>query len=371
MKELYMRQIVLIVMILVGCCAYADNMTVVDDADNSPVGGATVIGSSGMILGRTDSYGRIQISDSRDFPVTVRCIGYEPLSIMELADTARLVPASYELGELVVTPVDRPIMRVVCFAREYSSGITGADTLQLYCEYMTESFLAEENVKGYKGYDAKPSVRNAARYARMTKDGRDSIFRPSYNDDIRELSWFDFLAFLPTERIEAPEAIRNGFESDTVPGKYGPKFIFRKKNNLFTKTADVLSDHKNRKWSPWFLKLIGMTVDINAGSWSLSFRANPANTYSIRDFVSGTYNIQMLGRGKWLKKAFGTSYPIEMDTYIELYPVDIQHLTVSEYKERKDEFDRIPFQLPEAVQPLSPSIKTLVDRIDRDIPLKK
>lgn len=114
-----------------------------------------------------------------------------------------------------------------------------------------------------------------------------------------------------------------------------------------------------------------MTVDINAGSWSLSFRANPANTYSIRDFVSGTYNIQMLGRGKWLKKAFGTSYPIEMDTYIELYPVDIQHLTVSEYKERKDEFDRIPFQLPEAVQPLSPSIKTLVDRIDRDIPLKK
>ncbi len=79
----------------------------------------------------------------------------------------------------------------------------------------------------------------------------------------------------------------------------------------------------------------------------------------------------MLGRGKWLKKAFGTSYPIEMDNYIELYPVDIQHLTVSEYKERKDEFDRIPFQLPEAVQPLSPSIKTLVDRIDRDIPLKK
>ena len=51
MKELYMRQIVLIVMIFVGCCAYAGNMTVVDDADSSPVAGATVICSSGMILG--------------------------------------------------------------------------------------------------------------------------------------------------------------------------------------------------------------------------------------------------------------------------------------------------------------------------------
>lgn len=366
-----MKYLVFIVMLFAYCSGSAGDLIVTDAGDGSPVSGATVITRSGMILGLTDDGGRIAIDDLSGLPLIVRCIGYEPLSIMELADTARLVPASYELGELVVTPVDRPIMRVVCFAREYSSGITGADTLQLYCEYMTESFLAEGKVKGYKGYDAKPSVRNVARYARMTKDGRDCIFRPSYNDDIRELSWFDFLAFLPTERIEAPESIRNGLESDTVPGKYGPKFIFRKKNNLFTKTADVLSDHKNRKWSPWFFKLIGMTVDINVGSWSLSFRANPADTYSIRDFVSGTYNIQMLGRGKWLKKAFDTSYPIEMDTYIELYPVDIQHLTVSEYKERKDEFDRIPFQLPEAVQPLAPSIKALVDRIDRELPLKR
>ena len=371
MKELYMRQIVLIVMIFVGCCAYAGNMTVVDDADSSPVAGATVIGSSGMILGRTDSYGRIQISDSRDFPVTVRCIGYEPLSLAEFVESARLVPASYELGELVVSPADRPVMQVVCFAREYCSGITGSDTMQLYCEYMTVSYLTDGKVKGYKENDARPSYRNVRRYARITKDGRDSISRPVYDDYLTQLSWFDFMAFLPTGKTEAPEAIRKGAESDSVPGKYGTQFLYRKKNNLFTKTADVLSNHKDRKWSPWFFKLIGMTVDIEVGSWSLSFSSNPSDSYGIRDFVCGTYNIRMLGRGKWLKKAFGSKHPIAMETYVELYPVEIRNCTVAEYKEARDDLSKIPFRYPDYLQPLAPSIKTLVDRIDRDIPLKK
>ncbi len=359
-----MRYLILSVILSIGFLAKAVSpMNVVDAGDNGPIAGATVIAKSGMILGLTDENGQIEIGNN-NYPIIIRGIGYEPLEITMHTDTARLMPTVYELGEFVVTPADRPIARVVCFAREYSSGITGQDTLQLYCEYMTESFLADGKVKGYKSYDAKPSERKIRRYARITKDGRDSIFRPSHNDDIKDLSWFDFMAFLPTERTEAPSSIKSGAETDSVPGKHGVKFVYRKKNRQFSKTADVLSDHKDRRWSPWIFKLLGLTVDIEVASWTLSFKANDSDIYDINNFSSGTYNIHMTGRGKWIKKAFDTKLPIEMDTYLELYPVKITHHTVEEYKELRDKFEPIPFRQPENLSSISPAVEQLIDKID-------
>lgn len=361
-----MKRLYLLLICLTALSATVDGKTyvVIDSTDNSPVIGATVIGKSGIITGLTDSDGRITVESERELPITVRCVGYDPQVVSGLNDTIFMAPTSYQLKEVVVMPVDRPVTRVICFAREYSSGITGQDTLQMYCEYMTESFIAEGKVKGYKKYDAKPWEKNVKRYARITKAGRDSIFRPTRDDDITELSWFHFLAFLPTEKSGAPEAIKNGAEADSVQGKYGTKFIYRKKNNLFTKTADVLSDHKNHKWSPWLFKLIGLTIDIEAGSWTHSFKTNEKDVYGPLDFVSGTYNISMTGRGKWLKKAFDTKLPIEMNTYIELYPVEIEHYTVTEYKEHKEDFSRIPFQYPPDIQALAPAVQSLVNRLE-------
>ena len=361
-----MRAITFIMLILGCCCAGSGRgvVSVVDTVDGSPVAGATVIGRSGMIIGRTDGDGAISIAADREFPLTISCIGYEALDMQQHSDTAWLVPAAYELNDVVVTPVARPILRVICFAREYSSGITGTDTLQLYCEYMTESYIAEGKVKGYKKIDAKPSPKGTKRYARIKKADTDSVFRPSYDDDITQLSWFDFLAFLPEEKKAAPQAIMDGAETDSLPGKYGVKYAFRKKNNLFTVTADVLSDHKNRRWSPWLFKLLGMTVDIDAGEWSFSYAANDADTYGIRDYVKSTYNIHMVGRGKWLKKAFGTKYPIDMYTYIEMYPIEIQYCTVGEYKQLSNEYERIPFRYPADLPPLSPEIRRLTHPSD-------
>ena len=341
----------------------AKEYIVIDSSDQSPIIGATIIGSSGVIKGLTDNTGRINV-DEQELPLTIRCIGFEPKLASGYNDTIALEVVPYQLNEVVITPIDRPIKRVVCFAREYSSGITGADTMQYYCEYMAEAFIVNGKVKGYRGIDSKPTPKRYKRYARITKNGVDSIFTPKRGDDITELSWFDFMVFLPDKKIDVPESILKGSLCDTVPGKYGPQFIYNKKSGQFTKTADVLSNHKNRKWSPFILKLIGMTIDITAGSWTLSFVDNPANSFGINEFMSGTYNIHLIGRGKWLKKIFDTKEPIEMDAYLEVYPVEITNLTVDEYKEMRDDFASIPFRYPNNIQPLSPAIDRLIKNIE-------
>lgn len=361
-----MKRISLILALIVAVVAGlgAKTYTVVDSRDKAPIIGATVIGHSGIIKGLTDNDGRISVSDD-DMPITIRCIGYDPIVASPSNDTISMVSAAYDLNEVVVTPADRPIKRVICFARDYSSGVTGADTMQYYCEYMAEAFVVDGKVKGYRKSDAKPSARGFKRYARIAKEGRDSIFKPKHGDDITMLSWFDFMAFLPDEKIAVSEALRNGAEADTVPGKYGPKFICRKKNGVFTKTADVLSDHKNRTWSPFLFKLLGLTIDITAGSWTLTFADNGENSFGIHEFIGGAYNIHIVGRGKWLKKVFNTKEPVDMDAYLELYPVEITNLTVDEYKNLRDEFTPIPFQYPDNIQPISPAIDSLVKRIEQ------
>lgn len=362
MKKRLLAAVILTTAALAGS---AQSIVVADSLDRRPVAGTTVIARSGLIKGLTDADGRIAVAEA-DLPLTLRCMGYRPTAVAAPADTVWLAPTAYTLAEVVVTPTDRPVSRVVCFAREYSTGITGADTLQLYCEYMAEAFLVDGKVKGYRKADARLSRRNVRRYARIARHQTpDSIFKPSADDDIAELSWFSFMSFLPDERVELPLALRNGAEADTVPGKYGPKLISRLRNNTFTRSADCLSDHKNRIWSPWIFKLIGMTIDISSAGWTMTYAAAPGTAaFGIHDLVSLTCNIGMLGRGKWIKKAVGSKHPIEMNSYLEVYPVEITHLTVDEYRGARDNWDRIPFSTPSGLTPVSPAVASLVDTLD-------
>lgn len=361
MKRIQVLAILLCALFYVATASI--RVIVVDEYDNSPIIGATVIGKSGMILGITDEKGLISVSSMHNFPITIRYIGYSPVTTAE-TDTVKLNVSAYQLNEVTINPAHRPIKRVLCFAREYSSGIAGSDTMQYYCEYMAEAFIAEKKVKGFRSYDTKPTVKGYKRYAKIVKNGNDSIFRPKYNDDITELSWFDFMAFIPSEKSEFPEAIKNGESSDTVFGKYGPQFVFTKKNNLFTKTADALSNHKNRKWSPFIFKLIGMTVDIDEATWALTFSDNGSNSFGVHDFINGTYNIHLTGKGRWIKKIFNTSHPIEISSYLELYPVETTNCTVDEYKELREDFNRLPFQYPAGLSPLSPAVEKLIEKVE-------
>ena len=54
-------------------------ITIADRDDRSPIPGASVISSNGMIIGITDSEGKIEVN-AKDYPLSLGSIGYEALS---------------------------------------------------------------------------------------------------------------------------------------------------------------------------------------------------------------------------------------------------------------------------------------------------
>ena len=99
--------------------AAAAAVKAVDAVDNGPVTGAAVFTASGAIVGMTDDKGEIEISDARAWPILIRCLGYKPATCDSYRSTVSMQPESYQLHEVVVTPVDRPVARILCYFREY------------------------------------------------------------------------------------------------------------------------------------------------------------------------------------------------------------------------------------------------------------
>ena len=354
---------------------YAKNqITLIDTTDRTPIAGASVIAKNGLIIGITDKNGSISITQT-DYPLSLRSLGYEPMQILEAdGDSIFMNPASYALSEIVVTPTDRPITRVVTYAREYCTGATPTDTLQLYSDYMLEYFFADGKVKGYRKLDQSPNPLALRRFGRIANScGLDSIMRPKSDDDVTMLSFLTNMAFVPYEQVNLTDAMKAGAQTDTIQGKYSPKLKYRLHNNYFTIDCDILSDYKDHTFSPWFFKLLGLTMDMQEGNWSLIYKQNESGKYGIYDYVYGTYNMHFLGKGKLLKKLMGVKDQIHINCYVEQYPVEIERLTTEEYKElKKTHYEHSEdFRLPANLQPLPPSVQSLVERIDREMPYKK
>lgn len=353
--------------------AFAGNyITVVDSTDNGPVIGASVISGNGLIIGVTDNNGQINVKET-DFPLSFRSLGYEAATIDIISDSVFMSPATYTLSEIVVSPGERPITRVVTYAREYCSGATPTDTLQMYSEFMLEYFFADGKVKGYNKSHKSPKMLALRRYGRIANSaGLDSVMRPRHDDDITTISFIDNMAFVPYETQELPEAIKNGASTDTVQGKYFPKIVHRLNNGFFTIDCDALADSKDHTFSPWFFKMLGMTMEMQEANWTTMYLENESGKYGIGDFIYGTFNMQILAKGKLLKRMIGVQDHILINSYIEQYPVEIQHLTVDEYKEmKKTYYERTEsFRIPEHVQPLAPALQTLIERVDREVPKK-
>ena len=366
------RSLLILLNILLSLSAMAGRIVIADrSADNQPVAGASVISSRGIILGATDAGGGIDVAES-DFPLSIRCMGYEPLTAGTIADTIFLTTATYTLAELEVTPTDRPVTRAVAYAREYTTGATPSDTLQMLGEYMIEFFYADEKLKGYSDKDNRPFILTERRYGRTVRsaEGVDSVMRPTSDDEVTAFAFLQYMASLPYKNIEETEALRLGALTDTVHGKYYPRYIYRKTPSLFTTDFDGLSEHKGHKWSPWFFKLFGMTMELQHVNRKESFRLSETGKYGLNDFIFGIYNVHLLGKGRLIKKYLNVKDPIGVDCYMELYPVEIEHLTVDEYKELKKNCKerKQNFVTPANLQPLPPSIQLLLDRIEREQP---
>lgn len=178
----------LLIALSIGLKIFPNAIVLTDNTYGAPIIGASVISANGMIVGITDENGKIEVKQT-DYPLSIRSLGYQALTLpFQNVDTIYMAPASYTLNEVVVTPGDRPITRVLTYAREYCTGATPNDTLQLYCEYMLEYYFAEGKIKGYKQYHASPHTVGVKRCARIVKGSElDSIMRPKYDDDVANL----------------------------------------------------------------------------------------------------------------------------------------------------------------------------------------
>lgn len=338
------------------------NRTVVfyDHTAGECVGGVTVIANNGIILGCTDSQGRINLNQS-DFPINISSIGYQPMIARIPCDTIELIPATYSLPEIEIGCEARPITRIVTYAREYTTGVTSSDTLQVFGQYMLESFIADGKVKGYSKSDARAKIFAGQVIGRnFNRDGEDKIFSPEESGEISMLSFINMVSDLPRKGISETTAIRNGFTFDSIPGKYSTAYRLSKLNNVYRSQFDILSDYEKHRFSPTIFKLIGMTMNMEEATFTAGYLANEKGEYSLQDLLYSTVNIKVNAQGKLFKHLLRVKESCELDINIEQYPVLTEYLTIEEYKALKKDKDRtIPISAPEIATPLPPAIINL------------
>lgn len=336
-----MRRFVLYILVALSLSASARDIVVLDSIDSSPVTGATAFDSNGTIIGLSDAAGKLTGIPGSAFPLTLRCLGYASLAT-PAADTVRLAPVAYPLRELTVIPGGRPVTRLVCYVREYGSGSTSTDTVRLQAEYMVDYFIAEGKARGFSDKDSPRKLSQRIHIRHTDASGRDTSYTP---DDDEGLSWL-LLAEMSGGETRAPQSVIDGAPTDTVRGRSGYKTIYRRTPGLFTVTSDALADKKNHRMSPFIFKMLGFTIDINELVMSEAYAPNPTGVHTLSDLRYKTLGLRMLAKGKWIKKAFGTSEPIDMHGLIEIYPVETTRLTVDEARELRSDPPPTPVTPP-------------------------
>ena len=365
-----MRLVVVFVACVMSFYAMAsERLVVVDDETSEPLPASTVFSRSGIIIGLTDADGGIKIASDNDFPVTVRCMGYEPMVCDSGIEVVRMKAELFGLQELVVVPVDRPVLHLLCYIREYVSGVTGNDTVIAFNEHMGDFFLpTRKKVKGFKAKSSPRFLRSRLHSRIADGNGLDSIFVPEYRDDT--FAWEDLVA-LPYEAVSETEAIRAGSRTDSVAGKYAVKLSMRRTDNLYMVQTDYLADVKSHSFSPFILKMLGLTIDFNELQGRWAYKSNAKGEYTPADIISGTFSLSVIGRGRWIKKAFKTDSPVQMYSFYEIYPVDAEYLTVEDAKAVLKDGAPLPQMTVSSNAPaLSPAIQRMVDVCARSVKSK-
>lgn len=326
----------IIINILIG---QAREIRVIDREENQPLPGSTVFSQRGVIIGITDEDGRLAGISDIDYPLTVKCLGFETSVCDSSTKEVAMTSAEYPLHEVTVTPADRPVVRVVCYIREYISAATGSDTVINFNEHMADFFLHHQKGKGYKGGKA-PRLLRSRLYERKTDSlGHDSIYRPEFRRD--DFAW-DCLLSYPHEIVETTDS-----------------------SDIYTDQIDYLAKFKDHTYSPWVFRLLGLTLEFDQLQSTWIYRSNAAGQVGPTDILSGTFTMSVLGKGKWIKKSFNTDQPIRMYGYYEIYPVEVQYLTKEEAKELKKDELHVRMEVPPTASPLSPAVQRMVDALSR------
>ncbi len=342
------------------CSASANKFIVADIEDRMPLPGTTVMSRNGTIVGFTDNNGSFSC-DLGDMTLTLRCLGYRELTLKAYSDTVFMTPDTFELQEVVVDPVDKPVLKLRCYIREYTTGTYGNDTIQLFGEYMADYFLSEKKVKGFGPSKRTPYIRAKRLRARhKNAAGLDSIDRPDADEEF--ISWVDICSIDPFRHTVADSVVDGSV--GVVMGKYGEFSSIRVNGSRLTYTRDILANHKNHHWSPWFFKMLGFTVDTSEMLSKEIYLLDDKRKYGPNTLQMATYTMEMTIKSKWVKKALRTKEPIKTYSTVEVYPVDAVYLTPQDAKDLEWDYSRKDI----TPSPLEPRLsQNIIEMLDADI----
>ncbi len=366
-----MKRVYILILGLLLFCASADaQKRVVDAVSQSPVAAASIFDATGNMVGFTWSDGEFSEVPESAYPVTIRCIGYEQLVIERPEDkTWEMTPISYEMEEVVIIPVKRNILKQTFYGREYFSMSSETDTVTFFNEHMAERFVPTSKDAKFGG-DSDLRLLESRQYAHFQLFGQDSITTDPE-------SMFPSMAtiFGPIdEKVVIPESFKEQESTNKLyeeSGKSGTSLIIKQNGQTFSYSVDALADTKEHKISPWALKLIGFTMEINQAYITQVYRVNDKGVYLPKDLLESSLVIQADGRGKYLRKALKSDKPIIIRCLVEWYIVDRDYLSKEEAKdEYKNKPTNVKFVIPSTVPPLNEATKRLVERANAEAKTK-
>ena len=355
------RTLIPLIVFVVLTVAASGQARVVDASDRLPVSAASIFDASGNMVGFTAEDGTLSDIPQSAYPITLRCMGYEQLTIEEPEDkTWEMVPVLYELDELVVVPVQRNVLKQTFYVREYFSILANNDTVAVFVERMANRFVPLSKDAKFGG-NSSLRILNSRMYARYKLEGKDSVAADKDPQIPSMLS-----VFKPDDaQIVAPESFKEGSKAKIYEkrGKSGVSLLYRQNQQSFTVVEDVLAGKKGHSMSPWLLKLFGLSINVKQLYFTQAYRIKDDGIYLPEDLIEAGYVMETEGKGKSLRKIFGTQKPAVIRMMVELYIAERDFLSADEAgEEYRNRSAKVEFIIPDAVPPLTGATKRLVQR---------
>ena len=254
-------------------------------------------------------------------------------------------------------------MHLTGYMREITSVLSSSDSVAIFKESVVDFLVPVEKTK-VKGWNKARELASKT-YVRMSNySGLDSV---STNHEYEFMLWGNRKSLIPSG-TKIPAKIKGtDLACDTIMGKYYPKIIWWKNGDITRWHGDALANEKNHVTTPWALKLFGLTADVTEISENYVFDTPDGDFIRPTDLRQVSVAIDMLAKGKLFKKAFDSSSPVNVRTYMELYLTDREFLSEEEGKELKKE---VPFIEPSDIlapanaNPLHPAIMRTVERVN-------
>lgn len=336
-------------------------IVVADSATRVPLPSASVFGSSGHAIGKTDSRGFLPFIPEGDYPVLVSYIGFED-KILETtpADTVFLTESIPELPEVLVETRARKVLHMLAYVREYSTLSTYSDTVTLFREKMVDFMIVPDRKMKFRGWTS-PRLLTSRSYYRFTDgEGLDSV-SDRFNN---HFTWSDWMGIPPANAW--PLGLRaDTVGCDTIFGKYSPTEIWTLGEARTKVEVDVLADTTSRKWVPNLSGFFRQRLDFEKFKASYTYEVVPGDSLRPRNLAAYEFQIDSNGRGHDMFFFNRVDEPCFVSTRAEVYIVDREYIPVKEAKKWESGKLDIGGNIYEPLDapPLESEIRSLVDRV--------